>query len=146
MNLNFLPRTVLCPEPELSTVRDPILLCPVSCFCSGTGSFTLVWDSGTGLCYNYFNMSNQNSKSFTLIELLIVLAIIAILATILILTIKPGLIFSKARDTKRINDLKNIEKIMDAIYTIEYTFNELNYASSNVVCISLPDNNTNCSN
>jgi prepilin-type N-terminal cleavage/methylation domain-containing protein len=50
-------------------------------------------------------MSNQNSKSFTLIELLIVLAIIAILATILILTINPGGIFSRARDTKRISDL-----------------------------------------
>jgi prepilin-type N-terminal cleavage/methylation domain-containing protein len=55
-------------------------------------------------------MPNQNSKSFTLIELLIVLALISILATILILTINPGGIFSKARDTKRINELKNIEK------------------------------------
>jgi hypothetical protein len=35
---------------------------------------------------------------------------------------------------------------MDAIYSTEYTLNELNYASSNVVYISLPDNNTNCSN
>jgi prepilin-type N-terminal cleavage/methylation domain-containing protein len=50
-------------------------------------------------------MKNQNSKSFTLIELLIVLAIIAILATVLILTIKLGIFFSRARDTKRINDL-----------------------------------------
>jgi prepilin-type N-terminal cleavage/methylation domain-containing protein len=91
-------------------------------------------------------MPNQNSKSFTLIELLIVLALISILATILILTINPGGIFSRARDTKRINDLKNIEKIMDTLYSTEQTFNELNYASSNVVYISLPDNNTNCSN
>jgi prepilin-type N-terminal cleavage/methylation domain-containing protein len=91
-------------------------------------------------------MPNQISKSFTLIELLIVLALISILATILILTINPGGIFSKARDTKRINDLKNIEKIMDTLYSTEYTFNELNYASTNVIYISLPDNNTNCSN
>jgi prepilin-type N-terminal cleavage/methylation domain-containing protein len=91
-------------------------------------------------------MPNQNSKSFTLIELLIVLALISILATILILTINPGGIFSRARDTKRINDLKNIEKIMDTLYSTEQTFNELNYVSSNVVYISLPDNNTNCSN
>jgi type II secretory pathway pseudopilin PulG len=81
-----------------------------------------------------------------LIELLIVLALIAILATVLILTIKPGAIFSKARDTKRINDLKNIEKIMDVLYATEQTFYELNYASTNVVYISLKDNDPNCSN
>jgi prepilin-type N-terminal cleavage/methylation domain-containing protein len=89
-------------------------------------------------------MSNQYSKSFTLIELLIVLALIAILATVLILTIKPGAIFSKARDTKRINDLKNIEKIMDVLYATDQTFYELNYASSNVVYISLPDSSSTC--
>ncbi len=91
-------------------------------------------------------MSNQNSKSFTLIELLIVLALIAILTTILIVIIKPKSIFLKARDTQRINDLKNIEKIIDTLYATDQTFDELNYASSNVVYISLPDNNTNCSN
>jgi prepilin-type N-terminal cleavage/methylation domain-containing protein len=89
-------------------------------------------------------MTNQNSKSFTLIELLIVLAIIAILATVLILTIKPGAIFSRARDTQRINDLKNIERIIDILYSTEYTFNELNYASTNVVYISLPDSSSTC--
>jgi prepilin-type N-terminal cleavage/methylation domain-containing protein len=94
--------------------------------------------SGTGLCYNYLNMPSQNSKSFTLIELLIVLAIIAILSVVLILTIKPGIFFARARDTKRIGDLKNIEKIMDILST-DQTFNELNYASTNVVYISLPD-------
>jgi hypothetical protein len=35
---------------------------------------------------------------------------------------------------------------MDTLYATDQTFNELNYASSNVVYISLPDNNTNCSN
>jgi prepilin-type N-terminal cleavage/methylation domain-containing protein len=89
-------------------------------------------------------MSSQNSKSFTLIELLITLAIIAILATILILTIKPGIFFARARDTQRIGDLKNIEKIIDALYSTEYTFYELNYASSNVVYISLPDSSSTC--
>jgi prepilin-type N-terminal cleavage/methylation domain-containing protein len=59
-------------------------------------------------------MSNQYSKSFTLIELLIVLALIAILATILILTIKPGAIFSKARDTRRISDLVQQQQILMA--------------------------------
>jgi prepilin-type N-terminal cleavage/methylation domain-containing protein len=89
-------------------------------------------------------MFNQNLKGFTLIELLIVLALIAILASVLIVTIKPGAIFSKARDTKRINDLKNIEKIMDALYSTEQNFTELNYASSNIVYISLPDSSSTC--
>jgi prepilin-type N-terminal cleavage/methylation domain-containing protein len=64
-------------------------------------------------------MHNPNQKAFTLIEILIVLALIAILASVLILTIQPGAIFAKARDTKRINDLKNIQKIMDAIHATE---------------------------
>jgi prepilin-type N-terminal cleavage/methylation domain-containing protein len=89
-------------------------------------------------------MPNQNSKSFTLIELLIVLALISILTTILILTINPGGIFSKARDTKRINDLKNIEKIIDTLYFTEYNFNELNYVSPNVIYISLKDSSSTC--
>jgi prepilin-type N-terminal cleavage/methylation domain-containing protein len=88
-------------------------------------------------------MPSQNSKSFTLIELLIVLAIIAILSVVLILTIKPGIFFARARDTKRIGDLKNIEKIMDILST-DQTFNELNYASPNVVYISLPDSSSTC--
>jgi prepilin-type N-terminal cleavage/methylation domain-containing protein len=59
------------------------------------------------------NNNNKNilkSSSFTLIELIIVLAIISILVTILIATIKPIEIFKKTRDSKRITDLKNIEK------------------------------------
>jgi prepilin-type N-terminal cleavage/methylation domain-containing protein len=91
-------------------------------------------------------MSKQYSKSFTLIELLIVLALIAILTTILIVIIKSKSIFLKTKDTQRINDLKNIEKIIDTIYATDQTFDKLNYASSNIVYISLPDNNTNCSN
>ena len=90
-------------------------------------------------------MTTSKSPSFTLIELLIVLALIAILAAILIITIRPGIFFSKARDTQRINDLRNIEKIIDTIYVSEYgLFNELNYASPNIVYISLPDSSATC--
>jgi prepilin-type N-terminal cleavage/methylation domain-containing protein len=65
-------------------------------------------------------MKNNNyhilkSSSFTLIELIIVLAIISILVTILIATIKPTEIFKKTRDSKRIADLKNIEKTIDLL-------------------------------
>jgi prepilin-type N-terminal cleavage/methylation domain-containing protein len=72
------------------------------------------------------NNNNKNilkSSSFTLIELIIVLAIISILVTILIATIKPIEIFKKTRDSKRIADLKNIEKTMDLLYSTYPNFN-----------------------
>lgn len=56
-------------------------------------------------------------KGFTLIELLIVLAIIAILAGILIVVIKPGEIFRKARDTQRTGDLRNLAQAIDSYIT-----------------------------
>jgi prepilin-type N-terminal cleavage/methylation domain-containing protein len=94
------------------------------------------------------NNNNKNilkSSSFTLIELIIVLAIISILVTILIATIKPTEIFKKTRDSKRIADLKNIEKTIDLLYSTYPNFNELNYASTNIVYISLKDNSPTCS-
>jgi len=94
------------------------------------------------------NNNNKNilkSSSFTLIELIIVLAIISILVTILIATIKPTEIFKKTRDNKRIADLKNIEKTIDLLYSTYPNFNELNYASTNIVYISLKDDSPTCS-
>ena len=72
---------------------------------------------------NQNNSKNIKNKSFTLIELIIVLSIISILVTILIATIKPTEIFKKARDSKRIADLKNIEKTMDLLYSTYPNFN-----------------------
>jgi prepilin-type N-terminal cleavage/methylation domain-containing protein len=91
------------------------------------------------------NKNILKSSSFTLIELIIVLAIISILVTILIATIKPTEIFKKARDNKRIADLKNIEKTIDLLYSTYPNFNELNYASTNIVYISLKDDSPTCS-
>jgi len=88
-------------------------------------------------------MKNSKIESFTLVELLIVLALISILATVLIVIIKPGIIFSKARDTKRIADIKNIEKTIDSLST-EQNFYELNYASPNIVYLSLQDTSSTC--
>jgi prepilin-type N-terminal cleavage/methylation domain-containing protein len=56
----------------------------------------------------------MKEKGFTLIELLIVLALIAILAGVLIVVIKPGQIFSRARDTQRSGDLRNLSQAVDA--------------------------------
>jgi len=61
-------------------------------------------------------------KGFTLIELLIVLALISILATILIVVIKPQEIFVRARDSKRVGDLSNVAKALDA-YLADITTN-----------------------
>jgi prepilin-type N-terminal cleavage/methylation domain-containing protein len=94
---------------------------------------------------NQNNSKNIKNKSFTLIELIIVLAIISILVTILIATIKPTEILKKTRDSKRIADLKNIEKTIDLLYSTYPNFNELNYASTNIVYISLKDNSPTCS-
>ncbi|GIW67404.1 MAG: hypothetical protein KatS3mg096_898 [Candidatus Parcubacteria bacterium] len=85
------------------------------------------------------------NKSFTLVELLVVLALIAILATVLIVVIKPADIFKRGRDNQRTSDLKNLEKIFDLIlFETQGTFSELQYASSNVVYISLPDTSSTC--
>jgi prepilin-type N-terminal cleavage/methylation domain-containing protein len=56
----------------------------------------------------------MKEKGFTLIELLIVLALIAILAAVLIVIIKPGQIFIRARDTQRVGDLRNLSQAVDA--------------------------------
>ncbi len=87
----------------------------------------------------------SNKRSFTLIELLIVLALISILASILIVILKPGEILKRSRDTKRISDLNNLDKLIQLMSTYDPNFNELNYASSNIVYISLQDSNSNCS-
>ena len=59
----------------------------------------------------------MREKGFTLIELLIVLALIAILVVILIVVIKPGQIFTRARDTQRSGDLRNLSQAVDAYLT-----------------------------
>jgi prepilin-type N-terminal cleavage/methylation domain-containing protein len=64
----------------------------------------------------------MKEKGFTLIELLIVLALIAILATVLIVVIKPGQIFTRARDTQRSGDLRILSQALDA-YLVELAAN-----------------------
>lgn len=55
-----------------------------------------------------------NQKGFTLVELLVVITIIGILATIV--TVSLGGARSRARDTKRIADLKQLEVALE-LYT-----------------------------
>jgi prepilin-type N-terminal cleavage/methylation domain-containing protein len=86
----------------------------------------------------------MKSKNFTLVEMIIVLALISILAVILLVAIRPFEIFKKARDAQRIADLNRIDQIITVIYTQDFSFSELNYASPNVVYISLKDSSATC--
>lgn len=59
-------------------------------------------------------MIKLNKKGFTLIELLVVIAIIALLSTIAIVSL--GNARQKARDTKRIADIKQIQTALELDY------------------------------
>lgn len=57
----------------------------------------------------------QNKKGFTLIELLIVIAIIGLLATLAIVSLTTAQ--QKARDTKRVADLKQLQNAVELYYS-----------------------------
>lgn len=58
---------------------------------------------------------NKNKKGFTLIELLIVIAIIGLLATLAIVSLTTAQ--RKARDTKRVADVKSIQSALELYYS-----------------------------
>jgi type II secretion system protein G len=60
--------------------------------------------------------SNKNSYGFTLIELLVVIAIIGILSSVVLASV--GTARAKARDAKRLADIKEIQKAIE-IYHID---------------------------
>ncbi len=57
---------------------------------------------------------NRNKKGFTLIELLVVIAIIGILATIVLVSLNSAR--QKARDTRRIGDMRQIALALEMYY------------------------------
>ena len=56
----------------------------------------------------------KNRKGFTLIELLVVIAIIGILATIVLVSLNAAR--EKARDTKRLGDLRQVSLALEMYY------------------------------
>ncbi len=77
-----------------------------------------------------------------MIEILIVFAILAILAVILIIYLKPGLIFAKSRDTRRVQDLKNINEALNVFAGDNPATSMGSFATA---YISLPDSSPTCS-
>ena len=59
-------------------------------------------------------MIKQNKKGFTLIELLVVIAIIGLLSTLAVVALNNAR--SKARDAKRISDIKQIQTALELYY------------------------------
>lgn len=57
----------------------------------------------------------MNRKGFTLIELLVVIAIIGLLSTLAVVAL--GSARTKARDAKRLSDLKQVQTALEMYYT-----------------------------
>jgi len=77
----------------------------------------------------YFH-EKRGQKGFTLIELLVVIAIIGILATIVLVSLNTAR--SKARDVRRISDLRQLALALEMSYDDNSTYPVL------AVCGSLP--------
>ncbi len=60
-------------------------------------------------------MKINNRKGFTLIEILVVIAIVGLLSTLA--TSAFGSARSKSRDTKRLNDIKQIQNSLELFYS-----------------------------
>ncbi|MCL5257813.1 MAG: prepilin-type N-terminal cleavage/methylation domain-containing protein [Patescibacteria group bacterium] len=88
------------------------------------------------------NSFKFRNKSFTLVEILIVFAILAILAVIIILYMKPALIFAKSRDVRRVQDLKNINEALNVFAGDNPATAMGSFATA---YISLPDSSPTCS-
>ena len=65
---------------------------------------------------------NKNQKGFTLIELLVVIAIIGILSTLSVVAL--GNARQKARDAKRIADIKQIQTALELYYNDNSSYPE----------------------
>jgi len=73
---------------------------------------------------------NKNKKGFTLIELLVVVAIIGLLASIILASLSTAR--AKARDTKRLTELKQLQTAMELYRSDNGTYPsaELNFTVS----------------
>ncbi|MDO8509648.1 MAG: prepilin-type N-terminal cleavage/methylation domain-containing protein [bacterium] len=79
----------------------------------------------------------MNKKGFTLIELLIVVAIIGLLSTLAVVALGSARV--KARDSKRLADLKQLQTALELYYTDNTSYPTgpgINLGSTNYVCLN----------
>lgn len=79
----------------------------------------------------------MNKRGFTLIEMLIVIAIIGMLSTLAAITLGSARV--KARDARRMSDLKEIQTALELYYTDENIYpagNNIALGSANYACLN----------
>jgi len=81
------------------------------------------------------------NKGFTLLELLIVIGILAISATVVTLVLHPAEQISQANDSRRLSELGTIDKALQIAESQGISY----LGSPNIVYVSLPSNNSDCS-
>jgi type II secretion system protein G len=79
----------------------------------------------------------MNKKGFTLIELLVVIAIIGLLSTLAVVALSSAR--EKARDAKRLSDLKQVQTALELYYTDKNDYPDEGGAvvlgSTNYICL-----------
>lgn len=80
----------------------------------------------------------MNKRGFTLIELLVVIAIIGLLSTLAVVAL--GSARQKARDSKRLSDLKQVQTALELYYT------DNNAYPTEATAVTLGDTNYVCLN
>jgi type II secretion system protein G len=83
-----------------------------------------------------------NRKGFTLIELLVVIAIIGLLSTLAVIALSSAR--TKARDAKRLSDVKQVQIALELYYTDNSRYpiqvEPITLGSSAVTCLHNTDN------
>jgi type II secretion system protein G len=79
----------------------------------------------------------MNKKGFTLIELLVVIAIIGLLSTLAVVALGAARV--KARDSKRLSDLKQMQTALELYYTDQNAYpsgDAISLGNSSYACLN----------
>ncbi len=85
----------------------------------------------------------MDTKSFTLVELLIVIGILAILTAAVVVVLNPAELLKQARDSKRLQDLTSIDKSLQVSQAI---YPDISLGTASTVYVSIADTTSTCAN